>query len=199
MYASKPTGDGAMTESNLRIVDDDLDVEHARTNPAEFSVLYQRYAAPIYRMCLRAIGDPDQADDLTATVFLRAFERLDKFQPQSGGSFRSWLFAIALNAVRDEWRKGNRITAISDDQPEIPDYSPGPEELAVHHITVAEVRSVLTSLSDRHRAIVELRLSGLTTKEIAATLGMTLPALKSAQTRAYVAIRDQFNERGPRT
>ncbi|MCO5225102.1 MAG: hypothetical protein M9953_07185 [Thermomicrobiales bacterium] len=55
------------------------------------------------------------------------------------------------------------------------------------------MRAALITLSDRHRSIVELRLSGLATKEIAATLGMSVPALKSAQTRAYTAIRELLN------
>lgn len=197
MYAPKPETIWHMTESNLRLVDDDLEVERARSDPDAFSILYQRYATPVYRLCLRAVGDADQADDFTATVFLKAFERLEKYQPQSGGSFRSWLFAIAINHVRDEWRKSNRLTHFSEAIPDIYDETPGPEEIAIHHITVAEVCAVLETLSDRHRSIVELRLSGLTTKEIATALSMNLPALKSAQTRAYSAIRDQLNGKGP--
>lgn len=192
---SRSTNDWPVTESNLRLVDadDELEVKRTRTDPEAFGVLYQRYSGPIFRMCLRAVGDADQADDLTAMVFLRAFERLGKYRQQPGGSFRSWLYAIALNIVRDEWRKNNRITNLRDDHPELPDHAPGPEELSVHRLTVDDVRAALITLSDRHRSIVELRLSGLTTKEIAATLGMSLPALKSAQTRAYAAIREQIN------
>ncbi|MCO5228155.1 MAG: sigma-70 family RNA polymerase sigma factor [Thermomicrobiales bacterium] len=189
----QPTNDQPVTGPNPHLVDDDLLVERTRTDPEAFGMLYQRYCGPIFRMCLRAVGDADQADDLTAMVFLRAFERLERYQQQPNGSFRSWLYAIALNVVRDEWRKHHRVTHLNPTHPEPPDHAPGPEEISVHRLTVDDVRAALITLSDRHRSIVELRLSGLATKEIAATLGMSVPALKSAQTRAYTAIRELLN------
>ncbi|MCA9833893.1 MAG: sigma-70 family RNA polymerase sigma factor [Thermomicrobiales bacterium] len=189
MHAPKPANDWPMTESSLRLVDDDLEVERARTDPAAFATLYERYVTPVWRMCLRASGDATQADDLTATVFLKAFERLNRYQPQGPGSFRSWLYAIALNVVRDEWRKTKRLTPLPDFDVAVDD-GPGPEEIALHRITLAEVRDVLTTLNDRHRSIVELRLSGLSTPEIAETLDMSISAVKSAQKRAYATIRE---------
>lgn len=190
MYAPKPETIWPMTEPNLRLVDEDLEVERARTDPAAFALLYERYALPVWKMCLRASGSTHQADDLTATVFLKAFERLDRYQARGAGSFRSWLYAIALNVVRDEWRKTKRLTALPDIDVAIDD-APGPEEIALHRITLEEVREVMSTLNDRHRSIVELRLSGLSTPEIAATMGMSITALKSAQKRAYATIRER--------
>lgn len=187
MYATNPMNDDSMTESNLRLVDDDLLVERARSDAAAFAAVYERHMVPVWRMCLRATGDAHQADDLTATVFLKAFERLEMYR---SGSFRSWLYAIALNVVRDEWRKRNRLTTLPEFDATIDD-APGPEEIALHRITLEEVREVMATLNDRHRSIVELRLSGLTTPEIAEALNMTITALKSAQKRAYAAIRER--------
>ncbi|MCO5225105.1 MAG: sigma-70 family RNA polymerase sigma factor [Thermomicrobiales bacterium] len=187
MYATNPMNDESTTEPNLRLVDDDLLVERARTDSTAFAAVYERHLLPVWRMCLRATGDAHQADDLSATVFLKAFERLDKYH---SGSFRSWLYAIALNVVRDEWRKTNRLTSLPDFDATV-DNAPGPEEIVLHRITLEEVREIMATLNDRHRSIVELRLSGLATPEIADALGISITALKSAQKRAYATIRER--------
>jgi len=77
----------------------------ARHDPRAFAPLYDRYATAIYRFCYRKVGDPDVANDLTAQVFVKAIERLDRYQPRAGATFRSWLFAIARNTITDRWRR----------------------------------------------------------------------------------------------
>lgn len=185
-----------MTQSDLRLVDDNLMVERARKDPAEFAPIYERYSTPIYLMCLRAVGNEDLANDLTAKVFLAVLERLDHYQPREDSTFRSWLFVVARNTVHDHWRRENRILPLTDELPVPIDHSPGPEDIALHRISFEEVRSVLETLNERHRSIVEFRLSGLTTMEIATAMGISIPALKSAQSRAYANIRARLNHGG---
>lgn len=181
-----------MIDSSIQDIDDDAIVAQARDNPAELAPIYQRYSNAVYRMCLRACGDPDLADDLTAKVFLTVIERLHQYSPSPTGSFRAWLFVIARNAVHDHWRRNRRLTPLTDDSPEPLEPAPGPEEVALHNITLEELRLVLATLNSRHRSIVELRLAGLSTQEIADAMEVSLPALKSAQTRAYATIRQRF-------
>lgn len=185
-----------MNDSDLRLVDDNLLVERARNDPDAFEQIYEAHCGPIYRMCLRASGDPDIADDLTASIFLKAFERLDQYTPRTGSTFRSWLFTLARNTVHDHWRRNNRVSTWGDDEPVLIESDPGPEEIALARIELGEVRAVLETLNDRHRTIVEFRLSGLTTREIADALNITISALKSAQTRAYANIRARLIPNG---
>lgn len=192
LYNQPPT----MNQTDLRLVDDDLMVERARADIHAFAPIYERYSTSVFRMCLRATGDEDLADDLTAKVFLTVIERLGQYQPRTGSTFRSWLFVIARNTVHDHWRRNNRVRPLVDDTIGPTDDSPGPEEIALHRITLQEVRDVLGTLNERHRSIVEFRLSGLTTQEIAEAMGMTIPALKSAQTRAYATIRQRLPQEG---
>lgn len=185
-----------MNEPDLRIVDEALIIERTRVDPDAFEEIYNRYKGPMYRMCVRAVGNSDLANDLTASVFLRAFERMDHYQPRPNSTFRAWLFTLGRNVLLDHWRQGNRIITWGDDEPLLVDGDPGPEEIALTHIQLDEVRAVLETLNERHRSIVEFRLSGLTTREIAEALDMTIPALKSAQTRAYATIRSRLNTKG---
>lgn len=164
-------------------------VAAAITDPHAFAPLYRRYVAPVYRYCARRTSDPELAADLTATVFTRALEALPRFQVRggSGGTFRSWLFAIAHNVVVDSHRQ-RRPTGTMPDDPL--DRDPGPEDLAVHGDELSRLLAVLDQLPHQHRQIIELRLAGLTAAEIASTLSLTRAAVKSAQTRAYARLRD---------
>lgn len=168
----------------------DLDlIAAALDDPRAFAPLYGRYVTPVYRYCYRRVADPDLAADLTATIFTRVLEALPKFQMREsgGGTFRSWLFAIAHNVVVDSHRQRRPTGAMPADPP---DHGPGPEDLAVHGDELARLIAALEQLPHQHRQIIELRLAGLTSAEIASTLSMSRAAVKSAQTRAYARLRD---------
>jgi RNA polymerase sigma-70 factor (ECF subfamily) len=162
----------------------------ARDDPRAFAPLYDRYAVPIYRFCFRKVGDPDVANDLTAQIFVRAIERLDRYRPQPGATFRSWLFAIARNTVTDRRRRHRPLAPLDLDLHILRDDDPGPEARAVHTDELDRLLAVLDRLPASHRDIVELRLAGLTTNEVADALGLTQSAVKSAQSRAYKRLRD---------
>lgn len=170
-------------------------IEAAKRDPVAFAPVYERYATQVYRYCYRRTGNGEVANDLTARVFVRAIEQLGLFHPKPGATFRSWLFAITRHMVVDHWRlrrperleEGRELSLVDDD--------PGPEEVAIHRTEIDELRRLLEELPDRQREIVELRLAGLVTDEIADAMGTTIAAVKSAQTRAYGRIRNLMNMR----
>ncbi len=185
------------------VVPSDIDlVAAAILEPRAFAPLYRRYATPIFRYCYRQTGDPELAADLTTQIFTRAIEALPKFEQRveqrteqrrdpggKGGSFRSWLFTIAHNAVIDHRRRARPSRPLDDTYREVADDAPSPEEHAIHRDQLSRLIAVLDRIPDAQRQIIELRLAGLTTAEIATTLSMTRAAVKSAQTRAYARLR----------
>lgn len=170
-------------------------IEAARRDPVAFAPIYERHATQVYRYCFRQTGDPDLANDLTARIFVRVIEKLHQYRPQPGATFRSWLFTIARSIITDHWRRHRPLQLLDEREMALEDGDPGPEEVAVHRSEVAELRHILGRLPDRQREIVELRLAGLTTAEIAAAMEMTVAGVKSAQTRAYSRIRDLMSTR----
>jgi RNA polymerase sigma-70 factor (ECF subfamily) len=162
----------------------------ARQDPRAFAPLYDRYAQPIYRFCYRKVGDVDLANDLTAQVFVKAIERLDRYQPRPGASFKSWLFAIARNTVTDAWRRQKPTTDVEALIEVLEDDAPSPERRAIEAEDQLRVDHLLAQLPTTQRTLVELRLAGMTTKELMATLNMSESAIKSAQHRAYRRLRD---------
>lgn len=179
---------------NQSSTDEVLVIAAARRNPAAFAPLYERHSPDIYRYCYIRLGHREAADDLTAKVFVRAIEKLHQYKPQPGASFRSWLFAIARNMLADEWRRRKDIRLIPPIEDMTHDNDPGPESLVVHRSEMDRLRTALDYLPHRQREIIELRLVDFTTNEIAETLGISIAAVKSAQARAYHALREHLTE-----
>ncbi|MCO5215916.1 MAG: sigma-70 family RNA polymerase sigma factor [Thermomicrobiales bacterium] len=193
MYAAY---DDRMKESDLYTLSDDEMVLAVLADPENFTVLYERYAQPVYRMCYRAVGDVDLAEDLAARSFLTVYERLHQYRPQEQGSFRAWLFMVVRNNVRDHWRRHRREFPLFIEVANIVDADPGPEELVLARMQMDELRGVLERLNEKQRTIVELRLAGLNTNEIALAMDLSISALKSAQVRAYANIRRRLASKG---
>jgi RNA polymerase sigma-70 factor (ECF subfamily) len=164
--------------------DDDL-VDLARSDPAAFALLYRRYAVAVYRYCDRALSDRGAAEEVMQSVFLRALAALPTYR---GGPFRSWLFAIAHNAVVDA-RAARRPAATLDEAAELPDGRVSPEEEALAAVQQREIAQLLGHLPPDQRAAVVLRLAGLSDREIARALGRSPGAIRTAQYRAVQRLR----------
>ena len=110
-----------------------------------------------------------------------------------GRSFRSWLFAIAHNTVIDAWR-GQRPQRPLDDARLTPDSGLSPEDHALAADARATLRTCLAQLSPDQRAVVELRLAGLTDQEIGRVLGKRHGAIRTIQHRALKRLRQLADE-----
>lgn len=190
--ATEPQGMASPTATDADLV------SRALQNPQAFAAVFERYHRDIYLYCLRRLGNPQDADDAAGTVFLKAYAALDRFRPRRNGAsvtFRSWIFSIAHNVVVDAWRKPNRTisldtatgTVIGD---RIPAPGLSPEHEAIRSEEARTVLTLLTNLPEQHRAVVELRLAGLSVKEVADALGISVAAAKSNQFRGYQRLRD---------
>ena len=172
------------------IEDDDAIVLAARNDVDAFAPLYHRYARLIYRWMYRETGNAETAADLTAQVFMQVLQRLHQYRPGEVSTFRSWLFAIARNLLRDSWRRYRPVSLPE----ELVDHRPGPEDVAIHRSLMDDVRAALDTLPERQREIVELRLSGLSMHEIAEIQGTSENAVKVAQTRAFRTLRTLLHQ-----
>ena len=171
-------------------------VARAQRYPREFAPLYDRYAEPVYRYCHRRLGCPDAAADATAVVFTRALAALPRYRE---GSFRSWLFAIAHNAITDSYRsRASRPESPLEAAADLADTArdAAPEDAALAGEARRSLLAALDRLPAEQRRIVELRLAGLTGPEIAAVLDRTVGSVKIAQHRAYARLRSILTEDG---
>jgi RNA polymerase sigma-70 factor (ECF subfamily) len=161
-------------------------VEQALAEPAAFLGIFQRYRDPVHRYCHRCLGNREAAEDAAQTTFMRAFANLKKYEDR--GQFRSWLFAIAHNVIIDARRSARPVDSLEwADQ--IADTAASPEELAIASSEHLYITALLDKLPTSQREVVELRLQGLTDKEIAGILGKSHEAVRAAQHRALLQLR----------
>ena len=176
--------------------DDDALVRAAQRDPRAFAALYLRYVDPVYRYCDRRLGSREAAEDATSLVFARALAALPRYRVSSP-SFRSWLFLIAHNVVVDAQRADHRTQPI-DAIGERADREPGPEEALLAAEARWTVDRLLAQTAPDQRRVLELRLAGLTTAEIAAALDRKPGAIRAIQFRAVTRLRGLLNPGPPR-
>lgn len=176
--------------------DDESLVRDAQAgNLASFNRLVEKYQTPLYNVVLRYVSDRQLAEDVTQEAFVSAWRAVRTFK---GGSFRAWLFRIAINEARDLHRRSSRRLATSLDdlleQGAVPgleeDRGCGPEEAALRDATLRAVERCIQQLPEEQRVVVVLSdVQGLSYDEVADALALPLGTVKSRLFRARVSLR----------
>ncbi|HEX6844573.1 MAG TPA: sigma-70 family RNA polymerase sigma factor [Actinomycetota bacterium] len=150
--------------------------------------LYARFGRPVYSMGLRLLGSREAAEELTQDVFLTAWRKAARFDPQRG-RLSTWLMTIAHNLAVDRLRREtgvSRPTLVLVDQ--VPDAAGIDEEEVLVERDVA-VRA-LACLSDAERRLLaRAYFRGLTAREIAETDGIPLGTVKTRLRAALIKVR----------
>lgn len=173
----------ALEEGDRERACDDDRIEDA----AAFGRAYERHKLPVYRY-LRARGlVEDDALDLTAVTFERAFARRRDFRARDGG-LGAWLFRIARNAAIDQQRRRRHEVELPDDVG--PSVTAGVADDPAERDR-REVRDAVDALPADQRDAVWLRYAaGLTAREIGQVLNKSEAAAHKQLQRALVALRE---------
>jgi len=159
---------------------------------AAFEKLSGGYAARLFMLLLRLLGDRAEAEDVAQEVMLRAWQGIGRFQGRS--SYFTWLYRIAVNeASRALERRSRRPAgvALSADELQLPAApSDGPEHQAeARELREAIERALAALPMDLRTAIVLRDVEGLSTQEAAAIAGVSLAAFKSRLHQARLRVR----------
>jgi len=174
----------AMELTALSESDEMLSVR-AVTDPVAFTELYRRYVDKIFGFCLLRLGDRQRAEDCTSQVFTHVIEALPRFRP---GNFRSWLFTIAYNEVVDSQRRNRATLPLEAAEFEQSERS-GADDVEDRNLALIEIQNHLSRLTADQRSVIEMRLSGLTGKEISQALGKSAAWVHTTQYRAVGRLR----------
>jgi RNA polymerase sigma-70 factor (ECF subfamily) len=153
---------------------------------SEFAELYREHVGPVFRYCFFRLETREQAEDATSQIFLKALAALPAHRQRD--SFRSWLFSIAHNVITDIYRARRPTSSLADGE-DLADDHFSLEDEALQSVEKDEVRALLGQLPMDQRRVLELRLAGLTSSEIATVLGKKTGAVKVAQSRAIARLR----------
>lgn len=169
-----------------------------RHDPDACTCLVKRFAPLVYARALRLTGDPDEAEGVLQTTFIKVCEALPDFDGAS--SLGTWIYRIATNEglmlLRRHKPQVDLDTVGDILQPEdLPQqrhaWSPDPLRSALNDELRGQLEAAIATLPESLRVVVELRdIEELTTEETAAQLGISPGAVKVRLHRARLRLRE---------
>ena len=174
-------------------MDNDADqalVERCRSGDwSAFTELVVRYQRPIYNAAFWMLRRPEDAKDITQTVFLKVAERLDEYDPKF--KFFSWIYRIAVNESLNMLRRNGREEQLDDDV-ELPGRgNDDPEKHANDAEVSRRIEGALMRMSTNDRMVLSLRhFSECSYQEIAEILNLDEKTVKSRLFEARQRLRD---------
>lgn len=182
--------------------DAELVAEARRGAQEAFREIVVRFERPVYSLIVRMVQDPGTAEDLAQEVFIKAFRRLETYDPAR--KFSSWLFKIAHNTTidhlrrqtpetisfeggkdRDEEHRGGLAAVLSDESTENPSAAAERKDMA------RSLERVIARLRPDYREVVVLfYLEGASYQEICEVTGLPLGTVKTNLHRARKELAD---------
>ena len=169
----------------------------------EFARLVDTYSAPIYRLALKIVGTPQDAEDVLQETFIKAYRNLSTFEGRS--SFSTWLYRIASNEAFMSLRRRKPEAVSVDAEIETPDGEQEPVQivdwccLPEAELLTTESREYLDVAIDRLppplRVVFLLRdIEGLSVRETAEALRISEAAVKTRLLRARLQLRERLSQ-----
>jgi RNA polymerase sigma-70 factor (ECF subfamily) len=182
------------------ISDDEKDLIKAaqRGDLNAFNALILRYQNMLFGIALRMLGVEDTASDAVQEALISAFS---KFQTFRGGSLRSWLARVTVNACYDEMRRKRRQREVPLEQfnmegEEVEDLSwmidpaARPEEQYESSEMDSAIQHSLNQLTPAYReALVLVDIEGLSYEEASLAARVPVGTVKSRLARARLQVR----------
>ena len=168
---------------NLTMEDERLAIEAVRSgDAARFEALVLANEKAIYNLCLRMLGNEQDALDASQEAFFKAYRNLESFRGDS--RFSTWLYRLASNVCLDMLRRQPEEPILSADDDELflrlRDSSPSPQEALERNELRRTVSKALSSLpADFRQAVVLRDVNGLSYEEIADVTGLETGTVKS--------------------
>ena len=150
-----------------------------------FEAVYRAWAPQVYAYCYRRLRSVENAEDATSQVFQQAFRGRAGFH---GGSVPAWLFRIAERVIADHYRAARPASSI-DMAAEVADRSPGPDTQVIQIDETARLQRAIAGLPEQRRRVIELRLAGLTSPDIAQMLDRSPEWVRTNQRRAVLQLQ----------
>jgi RNA polymerase sigma-70 factor (ECF subfamily) len=171
-----------------------------------FDRLVLRYKDRVFNLCLRLVGDFEEANDCAQETFVKVYRSLNDFR--FGSSFSTWLYAIAVNHCRNRlksrhfrfWKRAVPIDPLDKEDDsnrivEVEDPAPSPLAQMAEREKEALLQQAIKSLSEGHRAVVILRdMEGLSYEEIVRITGYNVGTVKSRLARARQQLREKLKD-----
>jgi RNA polymerase sigma-70 factor (ECF subfamily) len=163
------------------------------SDPTPFEEIFQLHHRRVYSLCLRMMGNPVEAEDLTQNVFIQVFRKLGSFRGES--AFTTWLHRVTVNQVLMHFRKNH----IKEEQ--LTEDGELPAGVMIHRnrsfvLDRLALDEAIVQLPRGYRTVFVLHdVEGLEHTEIASLLGCSIGTSKSQLHRARMRMRLLLRQR----
>ncbi len=184
-----------------RMSDEALLSSSLEGNMVAFDLLVDRYYDRLYVYLLRFLKDSDMAEDLLQETFLRVWKKRNEFR--NIASFSTWIYTIAGNLARSEWRRRKRWRMFrlgpseNEEEPdfELPHEGLTPDRTVENRMAVEDLIHELERLPERYRQVVILRdIQGMTYEEIAGIVQVPVGTVKSRLNRGRLILQEKLGQ-----
>ena len=166
-----------------------------------FEELLSRYSSKAFSLATRLTGTPEDAEEVLQDVFITVFRKIKGFEGKS--AFSSWFYRVTVNCALMKLRKRRQTPAVSlEEMIEVTHEAPVAKSTAATDGLFATTRSevsealdeAIRSLPEDYRPVFVLRdIDGLTSREVAKMLDLTVPAVKSRLHRSRLLLKKRLN------
>jgi RNA polymerase sigma-70 factor (ECF subfamily) len=182
--------------------DSDLVKKAKAGDDGAFGELVERNEAKVYGLCLKMLGNQEDAEDCLQEVFIKAYKALPGFRQEA--RFSTWLYRIAYNESLMRIRK-KKLDTVPLDRPveleegdvsrELADWTNDPRADVMNDELSDVLVQHVNELDPDNRIVFVLRdVHGLSTSDTAEALGLSVPAVKSRLHRARLFLRQRLSD-----
>ena len=159
-----------------------------------FSTLLSRYRNLVFTLCVKIIGNTDEAEDIAQETFVKAYQSISKYN--GSAKFSSWLYRIAYNACMDHLKKKKRV---KEKEEEASFFQDQYDESSLKELSDSEkstyIKEALNQLPELDRAILTLfYYQDESVGEIAKTLKISLSNVKIKLHRSRKVLKGVFEK-----
>jgi len=201
MFRAKPSAVEIPLSPDKKALDEKACVRAACGGDEDaFAALVRRHSGGLHRAVARVLGDESEAWDVVQMAFLKAWQRLDSYDPR--WSFATWLYRIGTNLAIDILRSRNsrerahragsehRLRVVGESEPA--------SRLADGREVERLLGNLVESLTPQQRAAFVLReVEGMDTAEVARVLGCTATTVRNHVFQARKNLRRELGLRYP--
>lgn len=187
----------SFSTTELAALSDAEVLSRAQKEPDLFAILVRRYEAALLRRARTILKSPEDAEEAVQDAFTKMYLYADKYQPQEGASFSSWMYTILNRVAYTKYRaksieRGKRAELEPEHYEALPDArAEFLEDLSVRD----EVIAALAKLPEAAAKILRLQfIEGKSQEEIARAEDLSIPAVKTRIHRAKKLFKQAYDE-----
>lgn len=183
------------TEKQKEPTDFELAQRSAAGDTEAFEQIYRRHFRRVYALCLRMMGDPVRAEDMTQEVFVQLFNKIGSFRGES--AFTTWLHRMTVNLVLMYFRKASTRSELLTEEGETPIQivrgTENPESMPV--VDRIALERAVQQLPPGYRSVFVLHdVEGYEHDEIAKMMNISAGTSKSQLHKARLKLRQLLRQ-----